>query len=117
MLVSTAWPAPAETTPQIPRTRKNVPTNSEMYAAGPLGSMERKLTRPAGESASPGWDDAAQESANATAKPSTVTSPAGRPVFLVASGIIESISITSSAPAAKPLMTARRLSEAVSASA
>ena len=39
MLVSRAWPAPAEITPQIPRTRKNVPTNSEMYAAGPLGSM------------------------------------------------------------------------------
>jgi hypothetical protein len=38
-LVSGAAPAPAETTPQMPSTRKNVPTNSEMYAAGPLGSM------------------------------------------------------------------------------
>ena len=42
--------------------------------------------------------------AAATAKPSTVTSPATLPPLRVASGIIESISITSSAPAAKPLM-------------
>ena len=44
--------------------------------------------------------------AAATANPSVVTRPAVRPASLVASGIIESISITISAPAAKPLMIA-----------
>jgi hypothetical protein len=47
-----------------------------------------------------------QESPAATAKPTTVTSPAGRPALRAASGIIESISITSSAPAANPLIAA-----------
>lgn len=49
------------------------------------------------------------ESAAATANPSTVTSPAGRPPLARASGIIESVSMTSSAPAAKPSMPARTL--------
>jgi hypothetical protein len=45
-------------------------------------------------------------SAAATAKRSTVTRPALRPALPVASGIIESISITSRAPAAKPSIAA-----------
>ena len=48
----------------------------------------------------------AVESPAATAKPRVVASPATRPDFSVASGIIESTSITSSAPAAKPLIRA-----------
>ena len=44
--------------------------------------------------------------AAATANPSVVTRPAVRPASLVASGIIESISITISAPAAKPSIIA-----------
>ena len=56
-------------------------------------------------------------SAAATANPSTVASPAGRRAFAAASGIIESISITSSAPAAKPLIAAWKSPLVASASA
>src|SRR3954451_15636754 len=77
-----------------------------------LGLHGRQAHRPPGDRASPG---SGQESENATANPSTVSRPALRPNFSVASGIIESISITSSAPAAKPSTIALRLSDAVSA--
>ena len=56
-----------------------------------------------------------EERTAATAKPKTVINPAGRPASRWAAGIIESISITSSAPAAKPLMAACRPPEAASA--
>ena len=55
------------------------------------------------------------DSPAATAKPSTVTKPATLPAWRAASGIIESISMTSRAPAAKPLMAAWRSPEATSA--
>ena len=55
--------------------------------------------------------------AAATANPSVVTRPAVRPASLVASGIIESISITISAPAAKPLMIALKSPDAAFATA
>jgi len=55
------------------------------------------------------------ESPAATAKPKTVTKPATLPAWWAASGIMESISMTSSAPAAKPLMAAWRSPEALSA--
>ncbi len=50
----TPFGAPAETTPQIASTRKKVPTNSAMYAAGPFSIMRRlcrsggwtRITRP-----------------------------------------------------------------------
>ena len=51
----------------------------------------------------------------ATAKPSTVTRPATSPARWAASGIIESMSMTSSAPAANPLIAPWSLPEAVSA--
>ena len=53
--------------------------------------------------------------AAATAKPKTVTSPATLPARRAASGIIESMSITSSAPAANPSMVACRSPDAPSA--
>ena len=53
----------------------------------------------------------------ATAKPSVVARPATRPLFDVASGIIESTSITISAPAAKPLIPAWKCPPVASASA
>jgi hypothetical protein len=51
----------------------------------------------------------------ATAKPSTVTSPETSPPLRTASGIIESMSMTSRAPAAKPSTTALTLPETLSA--
>ncbi len=60
----------------------------------------------------------AQETADspaATAKPSTNTTPPTRPDFFRASGIIESASITSRAPAAKPSMMAWKLPPVASA--
>jgi hypothetical protein len=55
------------------------------------------------------------ESAAATAKPRTVTRPETSPPLRTASGIIESISITSSAPAANPSTAALRSPETLSA--
>jgi hypothetical protein len=57
------------------------------------------------------------ESAVARANPRVVASPDVRPNFPTASGIIESISITSSAPAANAWIAALKLSEATSAAA
>jgi hypothetical protein len=53
------------------------------------------------------WAQSIADRAAATAKPSTVISPATRPARRVASGIMESMSITSSAPAAKPSIARR----------
>ena len=53
--------------------------------------------------------------AAAAAKPTTVTRPAMSPALRVASGIMESISITRRAPAAKPLMPAWSSPEVLSA--
>jgi hypothetical protein len=55
------------------------------------------------------------DSAAATAKPSTVTSPEMSPPLRTASGIIESMSITSRAPAANPSTAALRFPETLSA--
>ena len=57
----------------------------------------------------------ANDSPAATANPSVVTRPVVLPACSVASGIIESTSITIRAPAAKPLMPACSSSEAMSA--
>ena len=80
------------------------------HACARRAGRERVMTasRPGSPSPSP-------HRAMATANPRTVTRPATSPALCAASGIIESISMTSSAPAAKPLMAALKSPEVTSA--
>ncbi len=83
-----------------------------------LGCRPKPHSAPPRRISRPGRRNAAQlmlDSPAATAKPRTVTKPATLPAWRAASGIIESISMTSRAPAAKPLMAAWSSPEAPSA--
>ena len=95
-------------------------TDEERAGGGATGTTSRGLRRapttPA--QASLAWRSDGHETAEreaATAKPSTVTSPEMSPPVRTASGIIESISITRSAPAAKPSTAAFWFPETLSA--
>jgi hypothetical protein len=95
-------------------------TDEERAGAGATGTTSRgsgalRRGRPRRDLAwrSDGHETAEREAA--TAKPSTVTSPEMSPPVRTASGIIESISITRSAPAAKPSTAAFWFPETLSA--
>ena len=106
-----AWRVHGKAVPleQIPVQRISSPVLTEAVVFRRHQNAGFRGTRAAGQET---W-----ESAAATEKPSTVTRPETSPPLRTASGIIESMSMTSSAPAAKPSTAALRFPETLSAMA